>query len=89
MRFPLRRPQEPTSWARLWIALGAAATALGIFLAGATPIGRSSASERSAPQRGAGGVLVLVGWGLLAWGIHRFGRAADGDDGPDRAARGE
>jgi hypothetical protein len=21
-----------------------------------------------------GGVLVLLGWGLLAWGIHRFGR---------------
>jgi hypothetical protein len=24
-----------------------------------------------------GGTLVLVGWGILGWGLHRFGRSAE------------
>jgi hypothetical protein len=58
----------------VWIAVGAAATVIGIFVAGATPIARTPGAEWTPLVQAVGGVVLLVGWLLLAWGIHRFGR---------------
>ncbi|MCL2448656.1 MAG: hypothetical protein FWD17_06905 [Polyangiaceae bacterium] len=58
------------------MAAGAAATVIGIFVAGAAPIARTpgATAEHASLQQTVGGVVLLVGWVLLAWGIHRFGR---------------
>jgi hypothetical protein len=45
------------------ILLGAAVSALGLLLAGTVAPGL--------------GIVALAGWGLLAVGLHRLGRAAD------------
>ncbi|MGH7269357.1 MAG: hypothetical protein ACREJ3_02920 [Polyangiaceae bacterium] len=59
---------------RRLIALGAAVTAAGLALAGTAPV-VAEAGWRGG-QQPAGGVVVLAGWALLAWGIHRLGREA-------------
>jgi hypothetical protein len=66
------------SRARASIALGASATVIGIFVAGAAPIARTAGADGAMAQQGAGGIVVLLGWALLAWGIHRFGRDGSG-----------
>jgi hypothetical protein len=60
--------------ARRLIGAGAMATALGLAIAGTAPIMGTAGDTRTHTQQTAGGVTVLVGWALLAWGIHRFGR---------------
>ncbi len=63
----LRGPQ------RLILA-GALVTVLGLAVAATAPIVGVGPADRVQLQQGAGGLLVLAGWVLLAMGIHRFGR---------------
>jgi hypothetical protein len=56
---------------------GALVTVAGLIIAATAPLVGVGATERIRTQQGAGGVLVLVGWAILAYGIHRFGREPD------------
>ena len=69
---------------RRQLAGGAFATALGIAIAGAAPVVGTDGSSRTHTQQIVGGVVVVFGWALLAWGIHSFGRARE--DGQGRGA---
>ena len=60
--------------ARRSVALGAALTVLGIALAATTPIDGTAAAGGASGRQTAGGIVILVGWALLAWGIHALGR---------------
>ena len=60
--------------ARAAIAVGAAVSALGIAVAATAPVLGTAGAERTRPQELVGGVIVVAGWAVLAWGIHRFGR---------------
>lgn len=62
---------------RRLLAAGAVATALGIAIAGTAPVVGTEGADRTHGQQMAGGVVVVLGWALLAFGIHRFGRAGD------------
>ena len=62
---------------RRLLAAGAMATALGIALAATAPVLGTAGAGRTRAQEGAGGAVVVLGWALLAWGIHRFGRVGD------------
>jgi hypothetical protein len=61
--------------ARRMLAAGTIATAVGIAVTATAPVLGTPGAERTRPQELIGGVIVLVGWGLLAWGIHSFGRS--------------
>ncbi|MGH7440750.1 MAG: hypothetical protein ACRENE_34090 [Polyangiaceae bacterium] len=56
------------------VAAGAVATVLGIAVAGTAPVFGTGADGRAQTQQTMGGIVVLAGWALLAWGIHRLGR---------------
>jgi hypothetical protein len=60
--------------AKVGLATGAVVTTLGLAVASTTPIVGAGSDARIQTQPLAGGVLVVVGWILLAWGIHRMGR---------------
>ena len=62
---------------RRLLAGGAVATLLGVAIAGASPILGTDGASRTHTQQMVGGVVVVAGWALLAWGLHRFGRARD------------
>ena len=49
---------------------------MGLAIASTSPILGAEGSERTQPQQVAGGLVVLAGWALLVWGLHRFGRAS-------------
>jgi len=57
---------------------GAVLTALGLAIATTAPVLGTPGADHTRTQQGLGGVIVLIGWAALAWGIHRFGRSADG-----------
>ncbi len=59
---------------RRTLALGAVLTVLGLAIAAALPVASVADSERTSNAQRAGGVVALLGWATLAWGIHRFGR---------------
>jgi hypothetical protein len=59
--------------ARLIVA-GALTTSLGLAVAATAPMFGAATLERIQRQQTAGGLVVLLGWAVLAWGIHRFGR---------------
>lgn len=61
--------------ARRLLASGALATALGIAITATAPVLGTAGAERTRPQELVGGLIVLAGWAMLAWGIHRFGRS--------------
>jgi hypothetical protein len=63
--------------ARRLLYLGAALTALGIAIAATAPVFGTPGAERTRTQDYLGGIVLLAGWALLAWGIHRFGRVGD------------
>jgi hypothetical protein len=67
--------REMVGLARRWIVLGAALTALGLAVAGTAPVLGTAATESVQMQQAVGGAIVLAGWALLAWGIHRLGRS--------------
>jgi hypothetical protein len=62
---------------RALIVAGALFTALGLLIAAISPVAGTAGSERTEAETLSGGVIVIVGWALLAWGIHRFGRESD------------
>jgi hypothetical protein len=68
--------------ARTLLLSGAAVTALGLAIAGTAPVaGLDPNVDKNPTQQVAGGVVVLAGWIVLGYGIHRFGR---GDGSPRR-----
>ena len=62
---------------RQWIGVGAVVTVAGIAVAGTAPIVGTDGSSRTHLQQMVGGLLVVLGWALLAWAIHAFGRARE------------
>jgi hypothetical protein len=62
---------------RRLLAVGALVTVLGVALAATAPIPGTGAPTLAQEQSVAGGVLVVLGWAILALGIHRFGRTED------------
>jgi hypothetical protein len=58
------------------LAAGAMLCALGLAVAGTAPIAGTPGSGRTEAMQTLGGVLVIVGWAVLAWGIHRLGRSS-------------
>ena len=60
--------------AKVVLAIGALFTTIGLAVASTTPIVGSGSDAMIHGQPLAGGVLVVFGWVLLAWGIHRMGR---------------
>jgi hypothetical protein len=63
----MRRP-------RTLLGVGAFVTVVGLAIAATSPVLGTAGSARTSVQQLAGGIIVLLGWALLAWGIHRFGR---------------
>jgi len=66
--------RESVTPPRLVVA-GAFVTAVGLAVAATAPIVGTAPLDRIQGQQSAGGVVVIVGWVLLAWGIHRLGRS--------------
>ena len=62
---------------RRLLAGGALTTAIGILIAATAPVLGTAGAERTRPQELAGGLVSLLGWALLAWGIHRYGRGEE------------
>jgi uncharacterized membrane protein YidH (DUF202 family) len=62
---------------RRLLSLGGALTALGIAIAATAPVLGTAGAERTRTQEFLGGIVLVAGWALLAWGIHRFGRVGD------------
>ena len=60
---------------RRLLAAGALVTVLGMALAATAPIPGTPGWSRADSQPVVGGVIVVLGWALLAFAIHRFGRA--------------
>jgi hypothetical protein len=61
---------------RRLIGAGAALTVIGLALAMVAPLSVGKGAGVARIEQLAGGLVVLVGWLSLAWGIHRFGREA-------------
>jgi hypothetical protein len=59
---------------RRLLAAGALLTVIGLATAAMSPVLGTVGSERTDTQQMIGGIVVLLGWVLLGWGIHRFGR---------------
>ncbi len=62
---------------RVLVVVGAVLTAAGLAVVGIAPVIGTAPEERLQHQQVAGGVVVLLGWVVLAWGIHRLGRGRD------------
>jgi hypothetical protein len=62
------------SASRRHILAGALLTLVGLGVAATSPVVGTADAGRIHTQQSAGGVLVLAGWALLGWGVHRFGR---------------
>jgi len=69
---------------RRLLAAGAGMTALGIAIAGTAPVLGTEGSSRTLTQQVVGGVVVLLGWIVLGWSIHRFGRGQASEPPPQR-----
>jgi hypothetical protein len=63
---------------RRTLAAGAALTVVGLVAAATAPPHNPPPSGAGLSQTAVGGAIVLIGWMVLAWGIHRLGR--DGAD---------
>jgi hypothetical protein len=61
--------------ARRMLVSGALATALGVAITATAPVLGTPGAEHTRPQELVGGLIVLAGWAMLAWGIHSFGRS--------------
>jgi hypothetical protein len=46
----------------------------GLALAGTAPVVGTAAVARVEAQQTLGGLVVLIGWAILVWAIHSFGR---------------
>ncbi len=60
--------------ARRVLLAGALLTITGLAIAATSPIVGTGELERIHTQQTAGGALVVAGWALIAWGVHRIGR---------------
>ena len=60
---------------RRLLLCGSVLTTLGLVIAMTRPFMGTARHDRPTSQEIVGGVIVLVGWATLSWGIHRFGRA--------------
>ncbi|MGA7121893.1 MAG: hypothetical protein WBY94_17425 [Polyangiaceae bacterium] len=60
---------------RRWMAIGAVCTVVGLAVAATAQGGAAGNSDGARSQQQCGGLIVLAGWSLLGWSIHRFGRA--------------
>ncbi len=58
------------------LLVGAVLTALGLAVAMTSPLPVAAVYGQAGAQQVAGGLVLLLGWGALAWGIHCFGRAS-------------
>jgi hypothetical protein len=65
---------------RRLVLIGAIATLVGSGISATAPVLGTGPAERIHSQQTAGGVGVIVGWALLAWGIHRLGRESGGSE---------
>jgi hypothetical protein len=68
---------KPRATPRRLLGIGATVTALGVALLATAPVLGTPGAGRTRPEELLGGIIVVVGWAVLAWGIHRFGRAED------------
>jgi len=59
---------------RRLVGVGAVVTLLGVGVAAMAPVAGATAPGAIGAQQTAGGVVLLAGWALLGWGIHRLGR---------------
>jgi hypothetical protein len=59
---------------------GAVVTLLGAAIAATSPVVGTTATYRIQAQQTVGGLAVIAGWALLAWGIHRLGRESGGEN---------
>jgi hypothetical protein len=57
------------------VVAGALTTALGLAVAATAPIFGTAPIDRIERQQTAGGLVIVLGWVILAWGIHRYGRS--------------
>lgn len=64
---------------RRLVVVGAVLTLLGSAVAAMAPVVGTVGPERVRVQQTAGGVVLILGWALLAWGIHRLGRESSND----------
>jgi hypothetical protein len=62
---------------RVLVVAGAIITAVGLVVVGIAPVVGTAPAERLQRQQVVGGVIVLLGWAALAWGIHRLGRGRE------------
>jgi hypothetical protein len=60
--------------ARRLLLAGALLTVVGLALAATSPVVGTGDLDRIHAQQSVGGVLLVAGWALLGWGVHRFGR---------------
>ncbi len=58
------------------LALGSLVTVLGLAMAATAPVGGTARFDGADGGQLGGGTLVLVGWAMLAWSVHRIGREA-------------
>jgi hypothetical protein len=56
------------------LSVGSLLTTSGLAIAATSPVVGTDGSERTHAQALLGGVFVVLGWAVLAWGIHQFGR---------------
>jgi hypothetical protein len=66
---------------RQLVVVGAVLTLLGSAVAATAPVLGTVEVQRVHAQQTEGGVVVILGWALLAWGIHRLGRESGGGEG--------
>jgi hypothetical protein len=67
--------REMAGLPRRWIVFGAGLTVAGLIVAGTAPVVGTASAEFAQIQQTVGGAIVLAGWVLLAWAIHRLGRS--------------
>jgi hypothetical protein len=59
---------------RRLVLVGALLTLLGSSVAATAPVLGTVEIKRVEGRQTVGGVVAILGWALLAWGIHRLGR---------------
>lgn len=59
---------------RRLVLVGALLTLLGTSVAATAPVLGTVDIQRVEGRQTGGGVVAMLGWALLAWGIHRLGR---------------
>jgi uncharacterized membrane protein YidH (DUF202 family) len=71
-----RTPTSKARTSRSLLSFGALLVVFGLAVAATSAIAGAPDSENADGQQLVGGVIVLAGWAVLVWGIHRFGRAS-------------